>query len=42
MQENRAVTQVAIADLIARRWSPRAIDPDQPVSRCLLYTSRCV
>lgn len=33
MQGNRAVTQVAIADLIARRWSPRAIDPDQPVSR---------
>ncbi|HAS51810.1 MAG TPA: nitroreductase [Gammaproteobacteria bacterium] len=33
MLENRAVPQVAIADLIARRWSPRAIDPDQPVSR---------
>ncbi|NJM10515.1 MAG: nitroreductase family protein [Synechococcaceae cyanobacterium SM1_2_3] len=31
--EKPAVTQVAIADLIARRWSPRAIDPDQPVSR---------
>jgi nitroreductase len=33
MLEKPAVTQVAIADLIARRWSPRAIDPDQPVSR---------
>ena len=33
MTENRAITQTAIADLIARRWSPRAIDPDQPVSR---------
>ncbi|MDG4594349.1 MAG: nitroreductase family protein [Candidatus Contendobacter sp.] len=33
MLEKPAVTQVAIADLIARRWSPRAIDPNRPVSR---------
>ncbi|HOB60589.1 MAG TPA: nitroreductase family protein [Candidatus Competibacteraceae bacterium] len=33
MFEKPAVTQVAIADLIARRWSPRAIDPTQPVGR---------
>lgn len=33
MLEKLAVTSVAIADLIARRWSPRAIDPLQPVSR---------
>ena len=33
MLEKPAVTQVVIADLIARRWSPRAMDPDQPVSR---------
>ena len=33
MLKKSAVTQVAIADLIAHRWSPRAIDPDQPVSR---------
>ncbi len=33
MLEKPAVTQVAIADLIARRWSPRAIDLDRPVSR---------
>ena len=32
MPKNLAITQVAIADLIAQRWSPRAIDPDQPVS----------
>ncbi len=32
MPKNPAITQVAIADLIAQRWSPRAIDPDQPVS----------
>jgi nitroreductase len=31
--EKTAVTQVAIADLIARRWSPRAIDPTRPVGR---------
>jgi len=45
MTENRAITQTAIADLIARRWSPRAIDPDQPVSReqllVLLEAARC-
>ncbi|MBL8249447.1 MAG: nitroreductase family protein [Candidatus Competibacter sp.] len=33
MLEKPAVTQVIIADLIARRWSPRAMDPDRPVSR---------
>ena len=33
MLENPAATSVAIADVIARRWSPRAIDPDKPVSR---------
>ena len=33
MPKNPAITQVAISDLIAQRWSPRAIDPDQPVSR---------
>ena len=33
MLEKPAVTQVAIAELIARRWSPRAIDPNRPVSR---------
>ncbi|MBK8752509.1 MAG: nitroreductase family protein [Candidatus Competibacteraceae bacterium] len=33
MLEKPAVTQVVIADLIARRWSPRAMNPDQPVSR---------
>ena len=33
MLEKLAVTQAPIADLIARRWSPRAIDPDQPVGR---------
>ncbi|MCB1920830.1 MAG: nitroreductase family protein [Candidatus Competibacteraceae bacterium] len=33
MLEKLALTSTPIADLIARRWSPRAIDPDQPVSR---------
>lgn len=33
MSEKPAVTQVPIADLIAHRWSPRAFDPDRPVSR---------
>jgi len=33
MFEKPAVTQSPIAELIARRWSPRAIDPNQPVSR---------
>ena len=33
MQERRAVTAVAIDDLLARRWSPRAFDASRPVSR---------
>ena len=33
MQERRAVTAVAIDDLLARRWSPRAFDAGRPVSR---------
>jgi hypothetical protein len=33
MLEKPAITQAPIADLIARRWSPRAIDPDKPVGR---------
>lgn len=33
MLEKPATTSTPIADLLARRWSPRAIDPDQPVSR---------
>ena len=33
MLEKPAQTQVPIADLLARRWSGRAIDPDKPVSR---------
>ena len=33
MLEKPAVTQVAIADVIARRWSPRAMNPTKPVSR---------
>jgi nitroreductase len=33
MLEKSAITQAPIADLIAHRWSPRAIDPDQPVGR---------
>ncbi len=33
MLEKPAVTQVVIADLLARRWSPRAIDPNRPVAR---------
>jgi hypothetical protein len=32
MLEKSAITQVPVADLIARRWSPRAIDPKRPVS----------
>lgn len=32
MREKPAITQTPIADLIARRWSARAMDPDQPVS----------
>ena len=27
-----AITQVPIADLIAKRWSPRAFDANKPVS----------
>lgn len=33
MLHKPAVTQVPIADLIAHRWSPRAMDPTKPVSR---------
>ncbi len=33
MLEKPAVTQPPVAEIIARRWSPRAIDPNQPVSR---------
>ncbi len=33
MLEKPALTQPPIAELIARRWSPRAIAPNQPVSR---------
>jgi len=37
MQEKPAATSVVIADVIAHRWSPRAIDPDQPVSHEHLF-----
>jgi len=33
MLNKPAVTAVPIHDLLARRWSPRAFDPDQPVRR---------
>lgn len=33
MLEKSAATSVALVEVIARRWSPRAIDPNQPVSR---------
>lgn len=33
MLEKRATTNVPIYDLLARRWSPRAFDPNRPVSR---------
>ena len=33
MLDKPAITQQPIADLIARRWSPRAIAADRPVSR---------
>lgn len=33
MLEKPAVTQPPIAELIARRWSPRALDPNKPVNR---------
>ncbi len=36
MLEKPASTSVAIADVIARRWSPVALDPHRPVSRDLL------
>ncbi len=32
MQPKLAKTQVAIHELLASRWSPRAFDPDKPVS----------
>ncbi len=38
MREKPAPTQFPIADLIAQRWSPRAIDPRQAVSRNHLLT----
>ena len=31
MIEKKAVTQLEIADILARRWSGRAYDPDRPV-----------
>ncbi len=34
--EKKAQTSVAIHDLIARRWSPRAFDKSKPVSRALV------
>ncbi len=37
MLEKPAVTSVALAEIIALRWSPRAIDPNQPVSREQLF-----
>jgi nitroreductase len=41
---NLAPTQEPIHDLLARRWSPRALDPDRPVStadlRSLLEAAR--
>lgn len=33
MLEKPAATSVALAEIITRRWSPRAIDPNQPVRR---------
>jgi len=32
MQQKPAITRVKIHDIIQARWSPRAFDPDQPVS----------
>jgi nitroreductase len=32
MDDRRAITSVPIHDLLARRWSPRAFDPDKAVS----------
>ncbi len=36
MQQKPAATSVAIHELLARRWSPRAIDPAKPVARAQL------
>ena len=33
MFEKRAITQVPVEEIIARRWSGRAYDPDRPVER---------
>lgn len=33
MLEKPAITQAPLTEVIARRWSPRAIDPNRPVSR---------
>ena len=33
MQDRLALTSKPIHDLLARRWSPRAFDPNRPVSR---------
>jgi len=32
MQQKPAITRVKIHDIIQARWSPRAFDPDKPVS----------
>ena len=32
-----AITQVSIADLIAKRWSPRAFDASKPVSQAQIF-----
>ena len=31
MQSKPAMTSVPIHDLLAQRWSPRAMDPNKPV-----------
>lgn len=36
MLEKHAATSVPIHDLMTRRWSPRAYDPDRPVTRAQL------
>ena len=33
MQDRKAITSVPIHDLLGRRWSPRAFDPNRPVTR---------
>ena len=38
MQDRLAQTSKPIHDLLARRWSPRAFDPNRPVSRDQLRT----